>query len=525
MTEQNTISPIEISFKDFFLKNKRNRTIILITGLALFIQFAVFKYLYPYASYIHGDSFSYISAANSNLSINTYMVGYSNFLRLFSVFFKSDLVLTSFQYLFIQSSVLYLLFTIFYLYNTGKVVQVILLCFMVFNPLFLHLANLVSSDGVFLGLSLIWFTLLIWIVRRPSRKVVIWHAVVLIVVFTIRYNALIYPFISAVAFWLSRLPAKNKIIGLGAAATLCAFFVVFTSYKYKTLTGSWQYSPFGGWQLANNAMYAYRYVDSARRIPVPKKYQALDNMIREFFDTTKDVKKFPSEEAKASTYYMWSPGMSLMKYRDSLFKVKKDTTASELKKWATMGPFYKEYGLYIIKQYPLHFARHFLWPNSCKYYAPPVEFLQTYNSGSNGVTQEAKEWFGYKSMNINTRMKNPKVWILDFYPILSCVINLLMLFSLLYYMLSKGWQYVPVYNEIIMLGTVVWLLNAGFTIFASSAALRFQSFPVILTTILVLLLLDLITMLVNKTKTEIGSQKEVSNFQKYNDQLTDQVVV
>ncbi|MBO9565799.1 MAG: hypothetical protein J7621_23685, partial [Niastella sp.] len=60
--------------------------------MALVIQFSIFKYLYPFASFIHGDSFSYLQAANENLSINTYMVGYSNFLRLFSVFTKSDTI-------------------------------------------------------------------------------------------------------------------------------------------------------------------------------------------------------------------------------------------------------------------------------------------------------------------------------------------------------------------------------------------------------------------------------------------------
>lgn len=489
MNEQIIIPKTTLPFKEFLFKDRQNRVIIYISVAAIIIQFSIFKYLYPYASYIHGDSFSYLDTAFYNLDINTYMVGYSRFLRLFSVFTSSDTVLVAFQYLFIQASVLFLLFTIFYFYKPARLTQFILLTFMVFNPLFLHLGNLVSSDCFFVTLSLTWFTLLLWIIHRPSTQIIIWQAIVLFIAFTVRYNALIYPFIAAIAFRFSPIALRRKLAGIGLGLLLCGLFVFYTSYKYKKLTGHWQYSPFSGWQLTNNAMYAYRYVDSAERKPVPKKFQAIDNMVRQYFDSTRDTKKFPVEAMQASTVYMWSPGLTMFKYRDSLFK-KKDSTAGELKRWATMGPFYKAYGLHIIQKYPWHFIRYFVWPNANKYYAPPVEFLDTYNSGKNDVSDLAKHWFGYKSREIKTRMKDNKVQVLNFYPILSGIINVVMLCILLCYLLLRGWQSNPVAKMGILLGTTVWLLNAGFTIFASSAALRFQSFPILLTTIFVALLID-----------------------------------
>ena len=57
-----------------------------------------------------------------------------------------------------------------------------------------------------------------------------------------------------------------------------------------------------------------------------------------------------------------------------------------------------------------------------------------------------------------------------------------------------------------MAGTV-WLLNAGFTIFASSAALRFQSFPVFLTTKFALLLVDWMVQLMKSMKLAEKEQK------------------
>ena len=486
MMDATTIPANNMSFKDFLFKDKRNRTILILAAIAIVIQFSVFKYFYPFANYIHDDSYSYIDAANINATINTYLIGYSKFLRLFSVFAKPDYMLVAFQYLFIQSSVLFLLFTLFYFYKIGNIFQAILLGFMVFNPLFLHLANMISSDGVFLALSCIWFALILWIIYRPSTMAVVIHAIIVFVAFTVRYNAIIYPIISGLAFYLSKLSIRKKLVGIGLMLLLCGWFIGLTMFQYKKLTGYWQYSPFSGWQLANNAMYTYRYVDSAERKQVPPKYQLLDKMIREYFDSTRDHKKYYYEDWMASTVYMWTPTLSLYKYRNQLFK--KDTSATELKKWASMGPFYKEYGLYIIGKYPIKFLRYFVWPNANKYYAPPIEFFEFYNGNSTVINKVTMLWFGYKNQTIKSRFKMNKIWVLNFYPILSGLINLSMVCLLIFFLVLKGWEYKTTFNRGLFIGTVLWISNAIFTIFASSAALRFQSFPIVLTVIFVTLL-------------------------------------
>ncbi|WP_205514601.1 hypothetical protein [Longitalea arenae] len=490
MNQGNITPSAEVSFKDFLFKDKRNRTILILAGIAVVIQWSVFKYFYPFASFIHGDSFSYINAADQNLTINTYLIGYSKFLRLFSIFAKPDIFLVSFQYLLIQSSVLFLLFTIFYFYKSGKTTQYTLFFFMVFNPLFWHLANLVSSDGLFLVLSMIWLALLLWIMHAPSKRVFIWHAAVIFIAFTVRYNAMIYPIISAIAFWLSNISWRHKLAGFTMGVMLCGLFIILTSYEYKKLTGYWQYSPFSGWQMTNNAMYAYRYVDKSERKNVPQKFQILDSMIRQYFDSTRDINKHPQEALMASTVYMWTPSLSLYKYRNNLFIKRNDSGASELKKWASMGPLYKNYGIFIIKQYPIHYLRYFIWPNANKYYAPPIEFLEDYNSGVSFVTEQTKRWFGYKTMTIKTRFKSNRVWILNYFPILGGVVNVLMLCAMIYYLLLNGWRYdIRFRNGLIIFGSI-WILNAAFTITASSAALRFQSFPITLSCITVAILMD-----------------------------------
>jgi hypothetical protein len=495
----------EQTFTQFLFYNRRNRAILYLAATAIFIQFVLFKYLYPFANYIHADSFVYLNAAYENLTINSYPIGYSKFLRLVSVFAKPDLVLVSVQYLLIQCSTLFLLFTIFYFYKAGKVTQVVLFCFMILNPLFLHLGNMVSSDGLFLALSMIWFALLLWIIYKPSNKIICWHAIVLFLAFTVRYNALIYPFIALFAFGLSKLSIRKKVAGLGLALLLIGWFVGLSMFQYKKLTGYWQFSPFSGWQWANNAMNTYREVDSADREPVPLKFRALDNRICNFFDMHPNL-----GVVKATPAFMWTPRYPLIQYRDSLFE--KDLSATEFKMWASMGPFYSSYGKYIIKKYPLHFLRHFVLPNSGKYFVPPVEYLENYNWGYPTVPESAAKWFGYTNNQVKARTKNSSVWTLQYYPHLVSIINLMMLLMLLSYLLLKGWQYNPTFNKIILLAGFFWIAYAGFNIFAAPTVLRYQAFPSSLNVTFSLLLIDWMGRLMQHLKRQSQQQKTESEY-------------
>jgi hypothetical protein len=495
--------PSTPNFKDYLWQNKNNRRILILVFILILIQFGVFKYFYPSAGFINDDSYVYLETASQNLGFNSYMVGYGMFLRLFSVFTKSDLALVIFQYLFIQGSALLLLFTIFYFFNPYKWIKYFLLVFVVLNPLYLYMSNYVSSDPYFMALSLLWFTLLLWIINKPSNKLMYYHSLILFICFTVRYNALIYPFIFAIALYLSNTKIKTKMFGFGLIIFFIGSFIIYTGNKFKELTGQWQYAPFSGWQLANNAMYAYRYVDSADRKPVAKKLAPLDNMVRKYFDTAHNPFKNPEILQKASTVYMWHPRLTLYKYRNMIFA--HDTTASEFKKWSSMGPLYSEFGLSIIAKYPFHFLKYFVWPNACKYYAPPVEFLEKYNSGENMVKPPAIQWFGYKSPKVIVHTKNLKVHMLDYYPILTGTINAIFLLSLLCLLSLGFFSSKTNIRSSILLIVIFWLANAFFTIFASSVALRFQAFPIILITVFAFIAIDLML------KTAIKQEAERKN--------------
>jgi len=466
------------TFKTFILGNKDYRLVLLIASAAIITQFVIFKYFYPNPSFIHGDSFVYLQTAFWNLDVNNYMVGYSRFLRLFSVFTRLDIALVAFQYLLLQFSSFLFLFTLFYFYKPIKGVQLILFTSMTFNPLFLYLANMVSSDPYFLALSFIWFTILLWLIHKPSMRLILIHAFVIYIAFTVRNNAMIYPLIAILALSLSSLKMRQRIQGIVIFLIPITLFVIYTSHKFQKLTGHWQYSPFSGWQLANNAMYAYRFVDSTELKPVPSALNKLDKMVRTYFDTSRDLIKHPHEILLASTVYMWDGRSPLQIYMHQKFL--HDTISSERKQWAAVGPIYSNYGLFLIKSYPKKFAKYFLWPNTLKYFSPPVEFLEAYNMGTDTVAPIVKEWFGYKSLKLNTRVKDLQKSTLNFYPTLSGIVNTLFVGALVCFFLLNGLSRKTRFRQGILLAIAFWIVNAGFTIFASSAALRFQAFPILM---------------------------------------------
>lgn len=462
---------------NFIFRNAENRNYVRLAVVALFVQLGVFKYLYPYAGFINGDSYVYLETAYHNLSINTYPIGYSMFLRFFSIFTKSDTLLVAFQYLFLQSSVLALIFTLFYFYKPARLTKLLLFGFMLFNPVFLYLSNYISSDAFFLTLSLIWFTQLFWMINYATDRLILINVIVLFVAFTVRYNALFYPVIAVVSLFQGRYRIWHRLGGMVISFLLIAIFIQFSSNQYYKLTGHRQFTPFTGWQTANNAMYAYRFVDSAHVKPVPKRFQELDKMVRTYFDTTKDVNKYPSERLVASTVYMWAPNSPLTIYMENQFKT--DSTAKVLKKWAAVAPMMADYGSYLVRQYPIEYLKYYLLPNAIKYYAPPVEFLDTYNTGIDSVHIIAQVWFDYKGPKVSTHFRDFKVNVLNFFPVLTGTMNAVLLFSLISFIFLKGYRRHPRLKYGMFMMVTLWIVNFGFSVIASPIALRFQLFPIL----------------------------------------------
>jgi protoporphyrinogen oxidase len=464
------------SFKSYLFETGLNRNFLWIAGIGILVQFLIFKILYPYASFINGDSYAYLESAYTNADINTYPVGYSKFLRLFSVFSRSDTTLVAFQYIAIQISALWFLFTLNYLYQPGKLIKWLMFIFIVFNPVFLYTSNYISSDSIFLALSITWFTLLLWLLQSPSKNLILLQAVAILLAFMIRYNALYYPLIATIAFFLSPQSLKRKLAGIGLTFLVICTFILYTSNRFYSLSGIREFTPFSGWQIANNAMYAYRYVDSQHIQRVPKKLESLDNMVRGYFDTSRNLNTHPYEKLLASTMYMWDPRSPLQKFMHDRYK---DSGYTTLKRWALVAPLYTEYGSFLIRSYPGFYFKYYLAPNAIKYYAPPGEFLYNFNMGRDTVAKIAQGWFNYKSNKVTTVFRDSRVNTLTFLPILSAIMNIIFLFGFVVIFFTKGFLTDRILKKALILTISLWFLNFVFSVFASPITLRYQLFNIL----------------------------------------------
>lgn len=467
------------SFWHYLLNERINKLYLFFSAALVIIQFSLFKYFYPFPSFINGDSYVYLKMAALNSGIDTYPIGYPRFLRLLSAFSISATGLVTIQYILLQASSLFFIITLFYFYRFSRFTKNLIFLFAMCNPVCLYLANLVSSDALFISISITWFTVLIWLVERPTKRLILLQTILIFLAFTIRNNAMYYPLITLVAMFLSKQRFVYKIAGISASVLVISTFVYNTSQKYNALTGISQFSPFSGWQIANNALHAYRYIDSVDRKPVPKRFQELDAIVRKYFDTTKNVLKYPHELALANTYYMWNKPSPLQQYAYKKYSID-SLSIIPLKNWAQVAPLYYSYGSFLIQKYPAQFIRWYLLPNAAKFYAPPVEFLENYNGGEDTIHRIAKQWFHLTSNKVSTRTNGFKVHLLNASPIITACTNALFLITFIFFIMLKGFTKNKEISTLLILITFFWVINFGFSVFAAPISLRFQVFPTLL---------------------------------------------
>ena len=461
------------TFRYYIFNNLNNFLPLLIAVVAVVLQFFVFKAVFPYANFIP-DSYAYVDAARLNTPINWYPIGYSKFLRLFSVFSRSDTALVAFQYFFLEFSLLFFVSSIWYIFRPGKLVKYILLSIVVFNPIFLLLGNYVTSDAIFTALSIVWLTQLLWIIYSPRPVFIFIQVAILLILFTVRYNALFYPIVSSFAFILSPDRIWRKILGITISIVVVGAFVWQTSSLYLTASGTRQFSPFSGWQLANNALNVYKYTYKENFTRVPRNFLALDSMVREHYDTIKSISKAILQSPNA--FYMWSPASPLLKYQKAYFK--NDSTTDYFLQWAKMGPLYSDYGSWLIRTNPGSFAKRYLLPNAVSYLTPPAEFLGLYNERQDTVGELMSSWFAYKSNHIKAASKD--IGFPSVYGPIGAVSNLAFFFGVIGFAMVKGFKgNSKAFLRSVLLVAGIWIIGAAFSIFSSPVVLRYQTFTII----------------------------------------------
>lgn len=467
-----------LSFKQWLWQDHENRRLLWFSFLIMIISFGWLKYLYPYPNFMPPDSYSYLEAATKNDFINMWPIGYSKFLRLVSVFTRSHLILVILQYLILMLSVLYFLITIRYLLSPGKWLFRIIVLISITNPLLPHIANFVSSDCLFAALSLTWFSQLLWIIYKASPRLLIIHAVIVLLAFTVRFSALYYPLVSILLILFSTTPKRTKWIGIFSVAILTLGFIGSTQYEYKTRTNTIQYSAFGGWQLAANALYGYAWAIVDKEEMVPFSFKELHTIVKQHMDSISQLKYRPDKEP--GIYYLWDFKSPLRLYLDK--QIAKNKQTDFLKNWASVAPLYNQYGLWLIKKYPGSFLLHYAWPNLIRYYNPPPYFMGAYNLGKTAVDSVASNWFNWKNNLVPTRTKSWKIQIMDLYPTLLAILNPALIINIIFFFTIGGFNNNSrTSKNIIYCMLLVWLSNTIFSVLSAPIELRYQIFPVVIT--------------------------------------------
>jgi hypothetical protein len=464
-------------FKQWLLHDPENKQLLWFSTLIMLISFGWIKYLYPYPNFMPPDSYNYMESARNNDFINMWPIGYSKFLRLLSVFSRSHMALVIIQYLLLIGSITYFLFSIRYLFSVDKWLFRVLFIISISNPLLPHIANFVSSDALFAALSLIWFTQLLWIIYRPTGSLLLIHTVVILLAFTVRFTGIYYPLLSLALIFVKGMPTRLRWLSIGGIALTISAFIGCTQYEYKKRTGVVQFSAFGGWQLAANALYGYAFDQPVTIEKIPAQFKGLHNQVTHHMDSIRRLAIRP--DAELGIYYQWDFKSPLLLYLHNQFRSKK---TNYFEYWASVAPLYSKYGRWLISEHPVSFLQHYLWPNMKRYYAPPPFFMGYYIMGNTTVDPVAVDWFQFKNKQLLLHAKDRQIHMMTTFTTLLAIINPAFLISALYFTCFAGFkQSSQIHKRLLVCMLLVWFANMLFSVVSAPIELRYQIFPVVIT--------------------------------------------
>lgn len=461
-----------------FVFHRSNRLYLYAAAIILTISWLVFKYFYPHPNIIF-DSYYYINAAVSQSRVGPWPIGYSWFLQGIHLFSHSAYTVLVAQYLIINLAFLYFFFTLRYWFGFNNITSVLLFLFLMLNPVYIFMSNLILSDILFTTLSLLWFTQLIWLIFRPATYMIFTHSLLLLAVFTVRYNALYYPVVGMLAFILSRQKKGVVIAGIALQLVVLGGFIQYTIHAMQKDYGVKSFSPFGSWKMANNALYIYENVYKNDSSGVPARFQALDNRVRTYFNNPHYKVDMYTNDATWGSFYMWMHPSPLIQYMFSIYG--KDHMNLNFVKFAPVSPLYGDYGSYIIKKYPGAFFRYFIIPNMVRYINPPQEVLvDAFNPFSlrrDYLGAPAVQWYQLKTIRVRPSLIQFRTQLFILYPALSTFIHYAFVLSCICFYFLKSFRRLlhPLLYSLLVV-TILWLADFAFNVTASGAVLRYQMF-------------------------------------------------
>ncbi|OQP38822.1 hypothetical protein A4H97_19095 [Niastella yeongjuensis] len=473
------------SFSRFLIKDNLNKKYLLIATAGIFIQFILFKLCYPFADYFN-DSYTYIDAAAHNYPISVRPLGFSRFLSLVHHLSSSDTALVFIHYLTIQLGLLYLFFTLRFFFPLRNSISHVLFALLIFNPVTLYLSNYVSSDAMFASVSIVWFTLLIWLINRPTWTRLLVMAELLYLLFQFRYTALYLPLVTIPAILFSRRNWFFKISGI--VLVVVPMYLGMQHIKNLTYkdTGTRVFSAFGSWMATNNALQMYPYIKVQDKDLPTADCIAFNKIVKQYFDT------LPASARPGPVDLLWLDHSPLKTYMHALQKQKKIN--GYFRAWHAVAPVFMQYSNTLLLQHPVAYMRYYMLPNAKTFFLPPLECLLSYNEQKNTVDSVAMKWFRYKSNRVTSINKTIQASILSPMPGLWLLSNIIFCGALVFVLArAKRYRLSPVLIRTLLIAGAFWGTHFCFSIYAASIVFRFQYFPMIVTVTFSLILINILT--------------------------------
>lgn len=458
------------SFAEYLLlrENKTYSFAALILGTGYFF---LLRYLYPVPSFF-ADSFTFVGAAITNQPITFRPILYSKILQIFKFITTSDVALIAAQFFCNLLVNLFLFFTTSWFFRFKKAYKILLFALLIVHPFYLFYSNYVSSDAFFNSFAVLWFTLILWILIKPKWYLVLAQLVLLGLLFELRYNAIYFPVIAAVAILLSNMKLKAKLVSITANVLVVAGLMLFTSYITGKVAGTKTFSPFGGWQMANNALHVLRHEKIDTATIDDKQVRELITYSQNFFDTTKEY--IPG---KATAWYMWYFKSPLKTYMQVYPKKSK----AYFRTWAALGPIYNKFGRTIILKKPGTYIQYFVLPNSVEYFLPELEIYQTYMENKDTIAPVAVKYFKYKTNEAPKHKPAVYAAVFTHWKYVFLVQNILFITLGLWYWIAKKYKHQPrKANQFLLCFALFFLANMFFIILLAPSVLRYHIFIMVL---------------------------------------------
>jgi len=452
------------------------------------LEWIAFKCFYPFADYFT-DSYSYIQAAVQQDAISYRPIGYSLFLRLVHAIAASDTLVVTLQYVVVQGACLGLVLSLRRWCGLGERTVTILLAFLLLNPLVPYMCNYISSDALFIGLSLLWLTVLMGWLRDPGWWRLGLQLVLLFVIFNLRYTALFYPAVAALTVLLARRGWFMSIVGVVASVGVVVAGMIWIKSITKRETGADLFSAFSGWQIANNALNLYKHLSvDTMGLPSPE-CRELAGYVRDYFNGEKEPalndttawKAGAAETRTASTVttaYMWKHSSPLHRY---LLAYKQRNGLGYFTAWNRAGVVFTQYGYWVARKHPWAYFRYYAWPSTETFFMPDLDNVALYNEGKPDVSEVAKDWFHYRSVRLKVYSVTMQGTLMAVAPWMYLLLNGVFIVVALLLLPFRGLrEREPVFTGCFRLACAFLLANAFFGVFASPSVFRYEALPLIL---------------------------------------------